>query len=57
VSADIVPLLIAPLMSADFSSQRQCVRLKKKVKIKKHLPIDIAEELSVLRVSHIRVDF
>ena len=32
-------------------------RLEEKVKIKKHFPIDIAEESFVLRVSHIRVDF
>jgi hypothetical protein len=31
--------------------------LKEKVEIKKHLPIVIAEKTSVLRISHIRVDF
>lgn len=31
--------------------------LKEKVQIKKHPPIVIAEETSVLRISHVRVDF
>src|ERR1039458_3098761 len=39
------------------SGTTSTTRLKEKVKIKKQLPIDIAEEASVLRVSHIRVDF
>jgi len=34
-----------------------CDASKEKVKIEKHLPVDIAEETSVLRVSHISVDF
>jgi hypothetical protein len=39
------------------SGTTSTTRLKEKVKIKKYLPIVIAEETSVLRISHVRVDF
>ena len=52
------PIIDGYRVSADYTAApRDTAMSKEKVEIKNQLPVVIAEETSVLRISHIRVDF